>query len=132
LALAAPAAGAAETRTAATSMAHAAARPATTGPAVFYTITVTITDRKITLSRQDLPQTYSARFNIRNLGTKAHSFTLGPTLNGKATVVSRLVEPKAHAVAFFIQNGIRGVLRYYSSVRSDRAKRAMQGVFTIS
>lgn len=107
-------------------------RRATTGPALFYTIRVTITDKRITLSRQDLPRTYSARFNIRNLGSKSHSFTLGPTLDGKGTVVSRVVKPGSHAVAFFVQNDTRGVLRYYSSVPADRKNRAMQGVFTIS
>jgi hypothetical protein len=81
----------------------------------------------MTLSRQDLPRTYSARFNIRNLGSKTHNFTLGATLDGKGTVVSRVVKPRSHAVAYFLQNDTRGVLRYYSSVPTDRKKRAMQG-----
>jgi hypothetical protein len=104
----------------------------TTGPALFYTITVTITDKRMTLSRQDLPRTYSARFNIRNLGSKTHSFTLGAALDGRGTVVSRVVKPGSHAVAYFLQNDTRGVLRYYSSVPADRRNHAMRGVFTIS
>jgi hypothetical protein len=110
----------------------AGAKPDTTGPTLFYTIHVTISDKKITLSRQDLPQTYSARFDIRNVGTRTHSFTLGPRLLGRATVVSRTVKPKSSAVAFFIQNDLRGVLRYYSVVPADSSKRGMHGVFTIS
>jgi hypothetical protein len=104
---------------------------ATTGPALYYTIHVTITDTKIKMSRQDLPRTYSARFDIRNVGTKSHSFTLSSKLNGKATVVSRTLKPKTHAVAYFVQSGERGVLRFYSLVPSDAAKKGMQGVFTI-
>src|SRR3954469_10321150 len=94
----------------------AGAAQATTGPALYYTIHVTISDTKIKLSRQDLPRTYSARFDIRNVGTKTHSFTLGSKLNGKATVVSRTLKPKTHAVAYFIQSHERGVLRFYSLV----------------
>ncbi len=104
---------------------------ATTGPALYYTIHVTITDSKIKLSRQDLPRTYSARFDIRNLGTKTHSFTLGSRLNGKATVVSRTLKPKTHAVAYFVQSDERGVLRFYSLVPADAKNKGLQGVFTI-
>jgi hypothetical protein len=104
---------------------------ATTGPALYYTIHVTITDTKIKLSRQDLPRTYSARFDIRNLGKKTHTFTLGPRLNGKVTVVSRTVKPKAHAVAYFVQNDERGVLRFYSLIPADAKNKGLQGVFTI-
>jgi hypothetical protein len=111
---------------------HMPTHRGTTGPALFYTITVTITDKRMTLSRQDLPRTYSARFNIRNLGSKTHNFTLCTTLDGKGTVVSRVVKPRSHAVAYFLQNDTRGVLRYYSSVPADRKNHAMQGVFTIS
>jgi hypothetical protein len=104
---------------------------ATTGPALFYTIHVTITDTKVKLSRNDLPRTYSARFDIRNLGTKTHSFTLGSRLNGKATVVSRTLKPKTHAVAYFVQNNERGVLRFYSLIPADANNKGLQGVFTI-
>jgi hypothetical protein len=124
--------GVAQAGRSSTTRAQSPARRGTTGPALFYTITVTITDTRMKLSRQDLPRTYSARFNIRNLGRKTHSFTLGATLGGKGTVVSRVVKPGSNAVAFFIQNDTRGVLRYYSSVPADRKNRAMQGVFTIS
>jgi hypothetical protein len=105
---------------------------ATTGPALFYTIHVTITDSKVKLSRQDLPKTYSARFDIRNLGAKTHTFTLGSRLNGKATVVSRTLRPKTHAVAYFVQNGDqRSVLRFYSLIPADAKNKGLQGVFTI-
>jgi hypothetical protein len=109
----------------------AGAAQATTGPALYYTIHVTISDTKITMSRQDLPRTYSARFDIRNVGTKTHSFTLGSKLNGKATVVSRTLKPKTHAVAYFIQSDERGVLRFYSLVPADARNKGLQGVFTI-
>jgi hypothetical protein len=105
---------------------------ATTGPALFYTIHVTITDKRTTMSRQDLPRTYSARFDIRNLGTKEHSFTLGPKLLSKSTIVSREVKPKGHAVVFFVQNDYRGVLRFYSLAPGDASNHGLQGVFTIS
>lgn len=104
---------------------------ATTGPALYYTIHVTITDSKIKMSRQDLPRTYSARFDIRNLGTRTHTFTLGSRLNGKATVVSRTLKPKTHAVAYFVQSDERGVLRFYSLVPADAKVKGLQGVFTI-
>ena len=104
---------------------------ATTGPALYYTIHVTITDKSVKLSRHDLPRTYSARFDIRNLGTKTHTFTLGSRLNGKATVVSRTLKPKSHAVAYFVQSDERGVLRFYSLVPADAKNKGLQGVFTI-
>jgi hypothetical protein len=130
--LVAPAAGATAAHREASTGARSSLRPDTTGPALFYTIHVTISDKKITLSRQDLPRTYSARFDILNVGSRTHSFTLGPTLLGRVVVVSRTVKPKSHAVAFFIQNNERGVLRFYSAVPGDGSKRGMQGVFTIS
>ena len=109
----------------------AGAAQATTGPALYYTIHVTISDTKITMSRQDLPRTYSARFDIRNVGKKTHTFTLGSKLNGKATVVSRTLKPRTHAVAYFIQSDERGVLRFYSLVPADAKNKGLQGVFTI-
>jgi hypothetical protein len=109
----------------------AGAAQATTGPALYYTIHVTISDTKTKMSRQDLPRTYSARFDIRNVGSKTHSFTLGSRLNGKATVVSRTLKPKTHAVAYFIQNDERGVLRFYSLIPADAKNKGLQGVFTI-
>jgi hypothetical protein len=109
-------------------------RPQTTGPALFFTIKVTISNTRITLSRHDLPRTYSARFSIRNVGTKAHSFTLGTGPRGtrRGVVVSRVVKPKTSAVAFLINAEFRGVLNYYSSVAGDRGKPGFQGTFTIS
>jgi hypothetical protein len=123
--------GAAQARVGAATGARAPAARQTTGPALFYTIHVTITDKRTTMSRQDLPRTYSARFDIRNVGTKTHSFTLGPKLLSKATIVSRVVKPKAHAVALFVQSDYRGVLRFYSLAPGDASNRGLQGVFTI-
>jgi hypothetical protein len=126
--------GVAEARAGGAVAAGVSARPATTGPALFYTINVTISDSRITLSRHDLPRTYSARFNIRNIGKVAHSFTLGTSVGAvkQGVVVHRVVKAGSHAVAFLIQADFRGLLRYYSVIPSDRSKPGMKGTFSIS
>jgi hypothetical protein len=125
------AAGSAQAGTVALDAVRVSARPATTGPALFYTIHVTITDKGISISRHDLPKTYSARFDIRNVGTRAHSFTLGNKLDSNVWIVSRVVPAKSHAVAYFVDDDSPGVLRFYSISKGDRTNKHMQGVFTI-
>jgi hypothetical protein len=126
--------GAAQARSDRAALGRVSSRPRTTGPALMYTIRVTISDTRIELSRHDLPRTYSARFSIRNVGTTTHGFTLsvGPRGTRKGVVVNRVLKPKTSAVAFLINAEFRGVLTYYSSVVADSGKPGMKGTFTIS
>jgi hypothetical protein len=126
--------GAAQARSDRAALGRVSARPHTTGPALVYTIKVTISDTRIELSRHDLPRTYSARFSIRNVGTRTHSFTLGVAPRGtrRGVIVNRVLEPKTSAVAFLIDAEFRGVLTYYSSVPADSGKPGLKGTFTIS
>jgi hypothetical protein len=126
--------GVAQARSERAALGRVYSRPQTTGPALIYTIKVTISDTRIDLSRHDLPRTYSARFSIRNVGATTHSFTLGvaPRRAGSGVIVSRVLKPKTSAVAFLINAEFRGVLSYYSSVAADSAKPGMKGTFTIS
>jgi hypothetical protein len=126
--------GAAQARSDRAALGRVSSRARTTGPALMYTIRVTISDTRIVLSRHDLPRTYSARFSIRNVGTTTHSFTLSVAPRGtrRGVIVNRVLKPKTSAVAFLINAEFRGVLTYYSGVAADSGKPGMEGTFTIS
>jgi hypothetical protein len=106
--------------------------PSTTAPDVFVDIQVTITDSRIGLSRRTAHRGDEARFIIRNVGTKPHSFTLGTTVRGAGaqTGFSRTLKPKEQQVLLLFLN-YRGRLPYRSKFPADRAKPGMRGVFKI-
>jgi hypothetical protein len=111
---------------------RAHAGPSTTAPTVFVDIQVTITDARIALDRHTAHRGDEARFIIRNVGTKPHSFTLGSTARGMGvqTGFSRTLKPREQQILLLFLN-YRGQLPYRSKLPADRAKPGMRGVFKI-
>ena len=106
----------------------AQAGPRTTAPGVLVEVRVTISDTGVTLTPKTAPRSSDARFSIRNIGTKAHVFTLGSahTRPGSPTGFSRAFPPNSHQ-SFVLLLLYRGTLPY----RVDGGHAGMKGVFTI-
>jgi hypothetical protein len=114
-------------------VAAAHARPLTTRPDLIVDIHVTITDTRIVLDRHRAPRGVSARFIIKNLGSKSHNFTLS---GGKAPIgvlqgFSRTLKPHQRAtVRRFLDRRAR--VPYFDSLPADRGKAGMKGIFVIN
>jgi hypothetical protein len=108
-------------------------RPQTTEPPEVWDVHVTLTDTRIALGRRSAPRGDVARFIMRNVGTKPHSFTLGSLAHGTGiqTGFSHTLKPKQLKIVFLFLD-YRGQLRYYSKFPADRSKPAMHGVFTVT
>jgi hypothetical protein len=111
--------------------AFAPAAPAghtTTAPSVFVNVHVTISDTKLTLTPKVAPRGAAARFLIRNIGTKPHTFNFGSTKIGSGfqTGFARVIPPKSRQILLLYLN-YRGRLAY--SVDSARA--GMKGLFDV-
>jgi hypothetical protein len=109
------------------------ARPRTTEPPTVWDVHVTLTDSRIALGRRSAPRGDVARFIMRNVGTKPHSFTLGSTARGTGiqTGFSHTLKPKQLKIVFLFLD-YRGTLRYYSKFPADRSKPGMHGIFTVT
>jgi hypothetical protein len=107
--------------------------PQTTEPPAVWDIHIRLTDTRIALGRRSAPRGDVARFIIRNVGTKPHSFTLGTAARGTGvqTGFSHLLKPKQLKIVFLFLD-YRGQLRYYSKLPADRAKPGMKGIFTVT
>jgi hypothetical protein len=108
------------------------ARPLTTLPGLVIDVRVVITDARIVLDRHSAPRGVEARFTIRNVGTKAHNFTLrGPKVaTGRRQGFSRTLKPGQHLkVRLFLD--VRARQSYFGGLPADRPKRAMRGFFVI-
>ncbi len=108
------------------------ARPQTTAPSIFINIHVTLTDTKIIFAPKSAPRGADARFIVNNIGTKAHTFTLGLNNRGSGaqTGFSRVIEPKAHEILLLYLNA-RGKVPYYSGITAATALPAMKGIFLV-
>jgi hypothetical protein len=111
----------------------ASTRPRTTEPPAVWDVHVTLTDTRIGLGRKSAPRGDVARFIMRNVGTRPHSFTLGTAARGTGvqTGFSHTLKPKQLKIVFLFLD-YRGQLRYFSKVPADRSKPGMQGVFTVT
>jgi hypothetical protein len=95
-------------------------------------VRVTITDTRISLDRRSASRGDEVRFVIRNIGTKAHNFTLGSTKRGTGvqTGFSTTLRPKEQKITLLYLD-YRGPITYRSTVKSDLKKPGMSGVFKI-
>ena len=111
---------------------QSSAHPETTDPPPVADIQVKITDTRISVNPSSAERGAYARFIVRNVGTKPHSFTLGTAKRGTGsqTGFSRTVKPKAQKILLLYLD-YRGRLPYYSSLPADRSKPGMKGTFTI-
>jgi hypothetical protein len=108
------------------------ARPLTTKPQLVLDVRVTITDTRIVLDRHNAPRGVTARFVIKNTGTKAHNFTLnGPKAPaGGRQGFSRTLKPGRHeSVRVFLD--VRARETYFGGLPADRSKPGMRGFFVI-
>ena len=113
-------------------VAPAQARPLTTKPQLVFDVHVRITDTRIVLDHHSAPRGVSARFVIRNTGTKAHNFTLnGPKApTGGRQGFSRTLKPGQHEnVRIFLD--LRARETYFGGLPADRSKPGMRGFFVI-
>lgn len=108
-------------------------QPQTTEPPTVWDIHVTLTDTRIALGRRSAPRGDVARFIMRNVGTKPHSFTLGTAARGTGvqTGFSHTLKPKQLKIVFLFLD-YRGQLRYFSKLPADRSKPGMKGTFTVT
>lgn len=106
--------------------------PQTTAPTVFVNVLVTITDKRITLSRHRANRGDEARFIIRNIGAKTHTFSLGSLEHGQGmqTGFSPTLKPKTQRTLLLFLD-YRGTVPYKSALPHDRALPGMKGTFTI-
>jgi hypothetical protein len=109
-------------------------RPGTTEPDVYNTVTVTITDTKITVSDHEVSRGEGVDFRVKNIGKKPHNFVLvgdnaiGLAHEGLGTPV--LLPRKTWVLQVFMD--IRGDLPYKSTLKADRTKPGMRGTFTVN
>jgi hypothetical protein len=105
-----------------------AAELRTTAPGVLVNVHVTISDTKVTLTPKIAPRGSDARFVVRNIGKKAHTFTIGSNIvrPGFPTGFTRAFPPKSHKV-FILFLTYRGTLPY----RVDSGRSGMKGVFIV-
>lgn len=110
----------------------ALARPQTTAPNVFVNIHVTLTDTEVILSPKTAPRGSDARFIVKNLGTKPHSFTLGSSVLGAnlQSGFSRTVQPKQSKILLLYLNA-RGALQYYGGATAKKSTPKMKGIFLV-
>lgn len=109
-----------------------ATAPQTTAPNVYVDVHVTLTDSRIILSRHSAPRGTDARFIVRNVGKRPHSFTLGSVARGLGTQTGfdKVFRPnERQTVMLFLD--YRGKLPYYSKLKADRKKPGMKGVFVV-
>jgi len=121
------------------STAHGAVRtsgsvgPQTTVPDAFVTVHVTITDARIKLDRRSASRGDDARFVIRNIGKRTHTFTLGSTArrgNGEQNGFTRTLKPREEKLILLFLD-YRGPLPYRSTMKYDLNKPGMKGTFRI-
>jgi hypothetical protein len=107
--------------------------PSTTAPNVFVNIQATISDTRITLKPRKANRGDEARFIIRNVGTKPHSFTLGSSARGtgEQTGFSRTLKPRTQTTLLLFLD-FRGPVPYRSVLPHDRGLPGMKGIFTIA
>jgi hypothetical protein len=110
----------------------AQARPQTTVPTSVLSIHVTITDSRITLNRYKAPRGVEGRFVIKNVGTKAHNFTLDTGASGPDVMplFTRTLAPRKQAVVPLFLD-YRGKVRYFDRLAPDRNKPGMHGFFVV-
>jgi hypothetical protein len=108
-------------------------RPQTTVPDAFVTVHVTITDAHIKLDRRSASRGDDARFVIRNIGKRAHTFTLGSTArraSGERSGFTRTLKPREEKLILLFLD-YRGPLPYRSTMKYDLDKPGMKGTFRI-
>src|SRR5262249_17473320 len=100
---------------------------ATTAPNLFINVHVTLTDSKVIIRPKTAPRGSDARFIVRNIGKKPHTFTVGATQHGvgKQTGFTRSFKPGEHAILIFFLNQ-RGPIPYYSGASVGKAKPSMR------
>jgi hypothetical protein len=110
----------------------ASAQSQTTAPNIFVNIHVTLTDTKVILSPKTAPRGSDARFIVRNIGTKPHSFTLGSSVLGAnlQSGFTRTIQPKQSKILLLYLNA-RGALTYYGGATAKKSTPAMKGIFLV-
>jgi hypothetical protein len=106
----------------------APATGATTAPPPIVNVKVTITDSGIVVAPKQAARGAYARFLLVNRGSQPHAFAFGSTRGG--TGFARFLRPREHKVLFFFLES-RGTLGYRGTMRPDRSKQAMRGIFTV-
>jgi opacity protein-like surface antigen len=114
-------------------VAQAAAHPQTTAPPPVVDIRVTITDSGIHFAPKHAVRGAFARFILVNTGARAHVLALGTAKKGSGvqTGFKKQLKPKEQKILLLFLD-YRGKVPYSAPLPTDRTKRAMKGVFTIS
>ncbi len=105
----------------------ASSQSVTTAPDVYISIHVTLTDSKVVVSPKTAPRGADARFIVRNVGTKVHTFTVR---TGSLTGFSRAFRPGEHAI-LLLYLSYRGILPYYSGATFGGTPKAMKGTLLV-
>lgn len=116
------------------------ARPLTTEPTMEIPVTVTLSDRGITVNPKVGTRGAVALFVVSNVGKKPHSFGVGEGKGGvalqanisfKKGLATRVIKPGGKRQVLLIFLDYRGTLPYHSTVPADAKNPRMRGVFTI-
>jgi hypothetical protein len=111
------------------------ARPLTTQPDVYDDIDVALTDRKITLSDKIGTRGDGVNFHIRNTGKRPHNFTLlaqGVVTGLGHTGLGSPTLKRGQSFVLQVYLDYRGDFVYRSTLKTDRAKPGMHGIFSVS
>jgi hypothetical protein len=100
---------------------------ATTSPAVYVNIHVTLTDSKVIVTPKTAPRGANARFIVTNKGTKVHSFTFS---FGSNKGFRRSFKPKQHQILLLYLD-LRGIYNYYGGTSLATSSPAMKGAFVV-
>lgn len=106
----------------------------TTAPDSYVNIHVTMSDTKLTLSRHEGPAGSDARFIIRNIGKKPHTFQLGTAKRGLGfqTGFNALVKPGQQKILILYLDYRGAKVPYFEDVHGTRStKPGMKGIFTV-
>jgi uncharacterized cupredoxin-like copper-binding protein len=106
--------------------------PSTTAPDLIFTVNVTMTNTKYTLSVHSGPRGADARFVIHNVSNKVHNFAIGSEKfdTGVQTGFQTSVKPGQQKILILFLD-IRGKIPYFPGLKADRKNRGMYGDFSI-
>ena len=106
--------------------------PRTTAPDVYITINVKMTNTRFILSQDTGPRGADARFVLKNVSNRPHTFALGngKFKSGAQTGFSAKVAPGKQKILILFLD-IRGSVQYYPGLPADRKNAGMKGTFRI-
>jgi hypothetical protein len=104
----------------------------TTTPSVYVVIHVTLTDSKVVVSPKEAPRGASARFIMRNVGTKPITFNVGKQTPGLGDLFGfrSVIKPRTQKILLLYLSD-RGAIPYYTGDSFASAKPTAKGTLLV-